>query len=409
MSKNNLDDVESVCSSNTLGSLNSISNTSWTSSNKSGIEIICDVESICSSSTLPSLNSINNTSLIKTEPVTKLTNNSVNLKKSVNANKSVNTEDTHYTHNSVKTEDTHYTHNSVKTENTHYTHNTANASNTANTSNTSNSVNTSNTSNSVNADNSVNTNNTKETNRTANTNKSETNFSGVTSVSAMTSLIKSIINEEFINEKEETLNHVSDEINININKLTSISNKFNIDVAVLCQEYTTIEKMSNDHIINLDEIEVTKELFQTIFYPYGENFGINKNNITSNKILMPYVSFLPEYRNMDGKKFYLLEKIISNLENDLNVSRNCFTIESLVELSNEITNLHSLCDLNYCSVLSSLTLPNILEIIKNYTMADINDPSNPLIPICVISIIFKTPTVGVKNTIVRFNYRITDI
>ena len=177
----------------------------------------------------------------------------------------------------------------------------------------------------------------------------------------------------------------------------------------MCQEYTTIEKMSNDHIINLDEIEVTQEIFQAIFYPFGENFGINKNNITNNQLLMSFISFLPEYRSIDGKKFYLLEKIISNLESDLNVSRTCFTVESLVELSNEITNLHSFCDLNYCSVLSSLTWPNILEIIKNYTISDLNDPSNPIIPICVVSIIFKTPTVGVKNTIVRFNYRIIDI
>jgi hypothetical protein len=33
----------------------------------------------------------------------------------------------------------------------------------------------------------------------------------------------------------------------------------------------------------------------------------------------------------------------------------------------------------------------------------------PVIPICVISVVFKTPTPGVKNTIVRFNYRITDL
>jgi hypothetical protein len=33
----------------------------------------------------------------------------------------------------------------------------------------------------------------------------------------------------------------------------------------------------------------------------------------------------------------------------------------------------------------------------------------PVIPICVISIIFKTPTPGVKNTVVRFNYRIIDL
>lgn len=203
-----------------------------------------------------------------------------------------------------------------------------------------------------------------------------------------------------------------------------ICNKITIDVAVLCQEYTKIEKMCDDHIINLDEIEITKELFQCIFYPYYENFGINKNAVCNNCLYSPYISFLPEYRTVNGKKFYLLEEIISNIESDLNISRNCFTVESLVELTNEIISINSFCDINCCSVLASLTWCNILEIIQNYSA--INDNCGgcssgststsssgsilqPVIPICVISIIFKTPTPGVKNTIVRFNYRITDL
>jgi hypothetical protein len=190
-----------------------------------------------------------------------------------------------------------------------------------------------------------------------------------------------------------------------------ICNKINIDVAVLCQEYTKIEKMCDDHIINLDEIEITKELFQYIFYPYCENFGINKNTICNNPAYIPYISFMPEYRTVNCKKFYLLEAIIANIESDLNVSRNCFTIESLVELTNEIVSINSFCDLNCCSVLSSLTWTNILEIVKNYNIinCDCTSITEPVIPICVISVVFKTPTCGVKNTIVRFNYRITDL
>ena len=227
----------------------------------------------------------------------------------------------------------------------------------------------------------------------------------------------------------------------------AICNKITIDVAVLCQEYTTIEKMCDDHIINLDEIEITKDLFQCIFYPYYENFGINKNTVCNNCLYAEYISFLPKYRTVNGKKFYLLEEIISNIESDLNISRNCFTVESLVELSNEIISINSLCDLNCCSVLSSLTWCNILEIIKNYSIINENCdcsssatvsssasssassstsvsssasssesssassimPIVPIVPICVISVIFKTPTPGVKNTIIRFNYRITDL
>lgn len=192
---------------------------------------------------------------------------------------------------------------------------------------------------------------------------------------------------------------------------TCITNKINIDVAVLCQEYTKIETMCNDHVINLDEIEITKELFQYIFYPYCENFGINKNTICNNPAYIPYISFMPEYRTVNCKKFYLLESIIANIESDLNVSRNCFTVDSLVELTNEIVSIHSFCDLNCCSVLSSLTWSNILEILKNYNTVncDCTSITEPVIPICVISVVFKTPTCGVKNTIVRFNYRITDL
>ena len=213
-------------------------------------------------------------------------------------------------------------------------------------------------------------------------------------------------------------NNKNNNNNKNNHNHKSISNKIIIDVAVLCQEYTEIEKMCHDHIVNLDEIEITKELFQSIFYPYCENFGINKNTVCNNSFYQEYISFLPDYRSVNGKKFYLLEEIISNIESDLNISRNCFTVESLVELTNEIISINSFCNLNCCSVLSSLTWCNILEIIKNYSIlnencGDCNSGSGsihqPVIPICVISVIFKTPTPGVKNTIVRFNYRITDL
>jgi hypothetical protein len=173
--------------------------------------------------------------------------------------------------------------------------------------------------------------------------------------------------------------------------------------------------MCDDHIINLDEIEITRETFQNIFYPYCENFGINKNNVSNNSFYAEYISFLPEYRTVNKKKFYLLEEIISNIESDLNISRNCFTVESLVELTNEIISVNSFCDVNCCSVLSSLTWSNILEIIQNYNIinencgCDSSSQKGAVIPICVISIVFKTPTPGVKNTIVRFNYKIIDL
>jgi hypothetical protein len=250
-----------------------------------------------------------------------------------------------------------------------------------------------------------------------------TGFIDTNSINSKTT--NSFNNSNFLYSKNNTTNH-NNHNNQNNHNHIAICNKITIDVAVLCQEYTTIEKMCNDHIINLDEIEITKDLFQCIFYPYYENFGINKNTVCNNCFYQQYISFLPEYRSVNGKKFYLLEEIISNIESDLNISRNCFTVESLVELTNEIISINSFCDLNCCSILSSLTWCNILEIIKNYSIINDNcgcgpdsntisssssssTKQQPVIPICVISVVFKTPTPGVKNTIVRFNYRITDL
>ena len=173
---------------------------------------------------------------------------------------------------------------------------------------------------------------------------------------------------------------------------------------MVCEEFNTIELMCEDHILNLDEIEITMEIFQTMFYPYKENFGINKDFFINNSKFIPFISFLNDYRTVDGKKFYLLEALITNIESDLCISRNCFTKDSLVELTNEITCIKSLLDIKSCSVLSSLTWSNIIDIIKNYKA--INDE---VIPILIVNVVFKTPTQGVKDSVVRFQYKICNI
>ena len=56
-----------------------------------------------------------------------------------------------------------------------------------------------------------------------------------------------------------------------------MENKKYIDIAVLCQEFNELEQTC-DKINNicLDEIYINKDTLLTIFYPHGENFGINK-------------------------------------------------------------------------------------------------------------------------------------
>jgi len=182
----------------------------------------------------------------------------------------------------------------------------------------------------------------------------------------------------------------------------ALLNKIYIDIAVLCQEYTHVGLMCDTHITNLDEIPIPIQVFQSIFYPYKDNFGLNKDFLNNNKQLLPYISFSSEFRTTNGKKFYLLEDILSNIETDLSVSRNCFTKESLVELTNEMTNIRTLLDIKCCSLLSALTWPNVLEIIGNYSDVYCGE----VVPVLIVNVVFKTPTEGVKDTIIRFQYKL---
>jgi hypothetical protein len=132
--------------------------------------------------------------------------------------------------------------------------------------------------------------------------------------------------------------------------------------------------------------------------------------------MLQYISIHPDYRTFMYKRFFLLEELIANIERDLNISRACFTKESLIELTHEISSIKTLCDINSCSVLSSLSWANISEIINSYRLVKTcmhnhkcDCVKSNIIPICVVNIMFKTPTPGVKNTIIRLHYRMMNM
>ena len=120
-----------------------------------------------------------------------------------------------------------------------------------------------------------------------------------------------------------------------------------------------------------------------------------------------YITFLAPYRKIDGKLFSLLEEIIKNIEDDLNVSRNCFTTCSLIELTNDLSNIKTLCDINCCSLLCCLTWSNVLSVLKDYNLA--NNTNIIYKPLFVVNVVFKTPNPNVKPTIIKFNYRLSSI
>uniref|UniRef100_A0A6C0BCB7 Uncharacterized protein n=1 Tax=viral metagenome TaxID=1070528 RepID=A0A6C0BCB7_9ZZZZ len=186
-----------------------------------------------------------------------------------------------------------------------------------------------------------------------------------------------------------------------------MSNELHIDIAVLYQELTPIDViLNNSNITELDEIHIEEDIFKRIFYAHGETFGLDPS-LKNSKEYYPYITFLTPYRKVNNKLFVLLEQIFKNIENDLNLSRNCFTTTSCVELTNEILNIKTLCDLRCCSVLNSLTWENIEQLNKNYKLSHTDNEKNDLI--LVISVILKTPTEGVKNTIIKFKYRIKSV
>lgn len=184
-----------------------------------------------------------------------------------------------------------------------------------------------------------------------------------------------------------------------------MSNSIQIDFAVLCQEIQKIDLDCNkSHFVYLDEIEITNKQFRDIFYSTGENFGLNKT-FASQPNILPFISFSQDDRTENGSTFYLMDRIIQNLEVDLNVTRNCFTPETRVELAKELSGIKSLCDIACCSVLSSLQWKNIQDIILDHSKMNNNIKVNPFL---CLSVIFRTPTEGTKDTVVRFTYKIVE-
>jgi hypothetical protein len=181
------------------------------------------------------------------------------------------------------------------------------------------------------------------------------------------------------------------------------TNTLYLNFAVLSQTYKPIKiDVCQSHIIDLDPIHINAKDFLTIFYPFGDNFGINLQKMNYNKNLINYISFLPADRTIQNKNFSLLETIILNIENDLNISRNCFTTSSLVELTKELSEIKSLCDINCCSVLSSLSWANILSIIQNEQLRTTGTTLEEIA--LILTVIFVTPNDDILETVIKFTY-----
>lgn len=178
------------------------------------------------------------------------------------------------------------------------------------------------------------------------------------------------------------------------------------DIAILSSDYSPIEVTSlNKHVIDLDDILIDLQTFRTIFYPHGETFGIIDKSLANHSHYFPYITFNTPHRSIhNGQPFSLLEHIIMNIENDLNVTRNCFTTTTLLQLSKELSDIKTLVDMNTGEMLGSLPWSNVKHMIKNDYFSR---TSNNLLKqiVLVISIVFKTPHALILPTVIKFKYR----
>jgi hypothetical protein len=175
-----------------------------------------------------------------------------------------------------------------------------------------------------------------------------------------------------------------------------------IDIAALSMEFTKLNKTCDDEIIDLDDIYINTKVFQKLYYPQGETFGLDKK-IAMRKDMNPFISFHHDYRSIKGQPFNLLESIIRSIENTMNISRQCFSSDTMIELNNELGTLKSICDIPCCSVIASLPWSALIDTMNTYKSIQSLKNKEEIVFHCRISIFFKSPSIE-QAIVVRFNY-----
>jgi len=171
------------------------------------------------------------------------------------------------------------------------------------------------------------------------------------------------------------------------------------DIALLAQDISTPVYVAckNVHTIDIDPIPISVKQFKRLFYSQEDHFGLNKSNFFE-----PEISHLTTFqspRTIDGKPFSLLEEVLKYIEEDLCVTRNCFTTHSLMELTHNIENISTLYQLETCSLVSSLKWNTILSILKSASTKAEHIHF-------VISIRFNISNTSVLPIIVKMKYKI---
>tara|TARA_Y100000992_G_scaffold143209_1_gene95053 strand:- start:4836 stop:5513 length:678 start_codon:yes stop_codon:yes gene_type:complete len=186
----------------------------------------------------------------------------------------------------------------------------------------------------------------------------------------------------------------------------SLTESKSIDIAIVGQLLASIEQRDNYHIIELDNISVSKELFKAIFFYHdNENFAIAPRIPSDDETLENIISFESKYRTYDnGVKFNLLHIMFGFMEEDLNVKRDCFDTCCKMELEKQLSMFKNLCDIDICNVLCSLKWSEIIQILNSKGAKGKDKNGNNIPHLLKINIVFKNPNTNIKDIIVKFNY-----
>jgi hypothetical protein len=177
--------------------------------------------------------------------------------------------------------------------------------------------------------------------------------------------------------------------------------KMVLDIAFLIKDIEqTICITTDSHTINLDPICIDENTFKKIFYQ-NDNFGID---IQNDMELYKYITFQTPWRTVNSRGFSLLDTILHNLEDDFNVTRNCFTTDSLLELSKELTNIKSLCDIPLCNM-TSLSWEHIQNRIREKYINSHEENKFEIVEL-IITIVFKIPLECSLPTHIKFIYKL---
>lgn len=176
--------------------------------------------------------------------------------------------------------------------------------------------------------------------------------------------------------------------------------KLVLDIAFLKKDMEkTITLSKNFHTIYLDTICICENTFKDIFYK-SDNFGITQNDPD----LYNFITFQTPWRTVSSRGFSLLDTIITNLEEDLNVTRNCFTTDSLLELSKELTNIKTLCDIPLNNAVT-LSWSQVINRIREKYINSLDENKFDTVDLC-ITIVIHVPIEGSYPTHIKFTYNI---